>query len=235
MSTLARATDLIGRPVVTLDTAEDIAEVKDVVFSVGRWDVVGFTLRGRGTLASPNLGQLALEQIRAIGEDAIMIPSASAIGDQVEPLQEAMSDPREVLGNEVLTDAGRSIGTVADLILSLEAPHVDVAGYEVKTDDGRHALVPIPETFGVSGSALVVPAAVEDYVTHDMTGFGGAVEQFREHLRRGGPPPATGSSEREGAIVVPPRESDTGADAVDAPVAEPPDTSDDRIGTGGDA
>jgi uncharacterized protein YrrD len=182
MSYLERATELIGRPVVTMDTADDIAEIKDVVFHVGRWDVVGFTLRGRGALGDPDRGQLALESITAIGQHAIMITSDGVIAQHIGSLDQALEEPREVLGDEVLTDGGKRIGKVIDLVLQLEPNRVDVAGYEVETEDGKKVLVPIPETFGVSGDTLVVPAIVEQYITHDLTGFGGAVERFRAHL-----------------------------------------------------
>jgi uncharacterized protein YrrD len=194
MSYLERATELIGRPVVTMDTADDVAEIKDVVFHVGRWDVVGFTLRGRGALGDPDRGQLALESITAIGHHAIMITSDGVIAQHIGSLDQALKEPREVLGDEVLTDGGKRIGKVIDLVLQLEPSRVDVAGYEVETEDGKKVLVPIPETFGVSGDTLVVPAIVEQYITHDLTGFGGAVERFRAHLRdaEGGQRPSNG-------------------------------------------
>jgi uncharacterized protein YrrD len=187
MSVLQRATELIGRPVVTLDTADDVAEIKDIVFHSGRWDVIGFTLRGRGPLGEPDAGQIALESITAIGQHAVMIASDGVIARHIGALDRALEEPREVLGDEVITEAGRKIGTVSDLVLQLEPDRVDVAGYEVKTEDGKQVLVPIPDTFGVSGDTLVVPTSVEQYVTHDLTGFGGAVERFRAHLRERDP------------------------------------------------
>ena len=39
-----RAREIGGRPVVTLDAAEAVAEVKDVLFSHASTSVVGFTL-----------------------------------------------------------------------------------------------------------------------------------------------------------------------------------------------
>jgi hypothetical protein len=37
----------------------------------------------------------------------------------------------------------------------------------------------------VSGEALVVPAGAVDYVTSDLTGFGDAVDRYRQHLHGG--------------------------------------------------
>ena len=52
MSVLMRAREISGRPVVTLDAAEDVAEVKDVLFSYASTRVVGFTLNRRGARSS---------------------------------------------------------------------------------------------------------------------------------------------------------------------------------------
>jgi uncharacterized protein YrrD len=185
MSYLVRATELVGRPVVTLDRAEAVAEIKDVVFDAEQSDVLGFTLRGRGFLGTPNRGHLPLGAVRAIGRDAVMIETEAAIVEREAALEGASSDRRDVIGDEVLTDAGRRIGQVVDVILDTDGDRTDVVGYEVETEDRQRALVPIPETFAVSAANLVVPAAVEGFLAHDMTGFGGSVERFREHLRTG--------------------------------------------------
>ena len=37
----------------------------------------------------------------------------------------------------------------------------------------------------MSGEALIVPASAVDYLASDMTGFGEAVDRYREQLRGG--------------------------------------------------
>ncbi len=182
MSLVSRATDLIGRPVVTLDEAVDIAEVKDVIFDQARSDVRGFTLRGRGMLGSPHAGLLPIGNVAAIGPDSVMIDTAEAILERDESLERSSEDARDVIHDEVLTDAGRVIGRVVDLVIDLDGSAADVVGYEIETSDGRRALVPIPATFSASGERIVVPAAVERFVTDDLTGFGAAVERFRAEI-----------------------------------------------------
>ena len=48
MTALVRAGDLVGRPVVTINGGDDIAEVKDVVYDPEARRLVGFTLNKRG-------------------------------------------------------------------------------------------------------------------------------------------------------------------------------------------
>jgi uncharacterized protein YrrD len=174
-----RATSLIGRPVVTLDTATDIAEVKDVVFDPGQARVVGFTLRGRGALGAPSAGVLAAHGIVSIGRDAITVADATVVQGEAPDIEAARSDRRDVLGNEVLTESGSRIGTVVDLVLSVEGGQAEVAGYEVVAEDGTRALIPIPTPLAVSGKTLMVPDGTKRFVADDLTGFGAAIESFR--------------------------------------------------------
>jgi len=179
MSYIQRATELIGRPVVTLDHAIDVAEVKDVVFDSLKSDLIGFTLRGRGMLGSPHAGMLPIANMRSIGRDAIVIETDAAIVESVAELAEAEAAHQNVIGNAVITDEGRQVGEVRNLILRITGATADVAGYEVEAPDGTLALVPIPETFSVSGEMVIVPARVDQFITNDITGFGAALDRFR--------------------------------------------------------
>ena len=79
MTRLVRATEVIGLPVVTLDTAAAVGEVRDVLFDPARSRVVAFTVRGRGLLSPPLLGLLPGAAVAAIGPDAVMIATADAL------------------------------------------------------------------------------------------------------------------------------------------------------------
>jgi uncharacterized protein YrrD len=179
VSVVIRATGLIGRPVVTLDTATDVAEVKDVVFDPAQARVVGFTLRGRGALGAPSVGVLPTDGIVAIGRDAITIADATVVHGEAPDIEAARSDRRDVLGDEVLTESGSRIGTVVDLVLSVEGARAEVAGYEIVADDGTKSLIPIPTPLAVSGETLMVPDGTQHFVADDLTGFGAAIESFR--------------------------------------------------------
>lgn len=185
---LARATDLAKMPVVTVDDGEDVAEVRDVLYDADAGRLLGFTLNKRGFLAGRMKAVLPFAEVVAVGRDAVMIPSADALADKSEPLaQEAtQSAKRNVIGDDVLTDGGRKLGVVTDVVVELVRG--EIVGYQLKGDEalqghaGATLLIPIPHTLAVSGTALVVPAAVHDFIRDDLTGFGGAVADFRARL-----------------------------------------------------
>jgi sporulation protein YlmC with PRC-barrel domain len=118
----------------------------------------------------------------------VMVEGPTAVTEGGESLSKVVetSPERNVLGNDVLTDGGRRLGEVIDVVI--EVTSGDVVGYELRGDKelqahaGQPLLIPIPATLAVSGSVLMVPAAVEPYIRDDLSGFGAAVEEFRGEL-----------------------------------------------------
>lgn len=183
-----RAGEIIGRPVVTLDRADDIAEVKDIVFSHRDGYLVGFTLNKRGWLSGPLRKVLPWSRVHALGPDAVIVADADQL---VEPdaMEVAESDAEDVVGGRVITDAGRELGEVTDLVLEV-GDRARVVGYEIggravtEGPGGDQRYIPLPETFAVSHAALIVPASVAGFIRDDLSGFGSAVEDFRAQLER---------------------------------------------------
>lgn len=194
MSLLMRAREMTGRPVVSLDTAEALAEVKDVVIAHGAAEVVGFTLNKRGFLGSPLKEVLPWARVRALGRDAVMVDGAGALTGPDAAMEDAAaaSRDRDVVGATVMTDGGRALGTVVDVIVEIGGG-ADVVGFEVdgpaveRDRDAATLLIPIDDTLAVSGTTLMVPAATEGFVRDDLSGFGSAVADFRARLRESAP------------------------------------------------
>lgn len=188
MSLVMRAGEIAGRPVVTVDSGEDIAEVRDVVFSHDNGYLVGFTLNKRGWLAGPLKQALDWSGVHALGPDAVMIASRESLAASDAEIVSA-GDAEDVVGGRVITDNGRELGTVTDLVLAVDE-QARVVGYEIggpaveEGPGGDRRYIPLPETFAVSGSALLVPASVTGFIRDDLSGFGGAVEDFRAQLEQ---------------------------------------------------
>ena len=195
MSRLMRASEVTKRPVVTL-AGEDIAQIKDVVYSGAGGAVGGFTLAGRGLFAGPLKQALPWSSVMALGPDAVMIRDE----DVLEPIDAVVDRSAasggsggDVLGSQVLTDAGTELGTVVDVILEVAdqgGAQCDVVGYEVEASEalgtkGTHVFIPLPDTLAASGAHLLVPASAQDFVAHDLAGFGAAVDAFRRQLEGG--------------------------------------------------
>lgn len=191
---LMRTSEIAKRPVVTL-SGDDIAQIKDVVYSADGGAVGGFTLAGRGLFAGPLKQALAWDSILALGADAVMIRDLDAL----EPAQTMLGGLSSggstggggnVLGSQVLTDSGVDLGAVVDVVIQTSdepGGECDVVGYEIEASEalgskGTRVLIPLPDTLAASGEHLMVPASAKDFVSHDLAGFGAAVLAFRAQL-----------------------------------------------------
>lgn len=184
---LVQATAIAGLPVVGIDSGDALAEIKDVVYDPEQGRLLGFTLNKRGFLHGPMKTVLPFDEA-TVGRDAVMVASEEAVSHRPDDLSREATDSagRNVLGNEVLTEAGRRLGKVTDLIV--DAASGDVVGYELEGDPelqaraGSPLLMPIPDTLAVSGTVLLVPASAQAYIRDDLSGFGAAVDDFRAQL-----------------------------------------------------
>jgi uncharacterized protein YrrD len=192
---LMRASEVIKRPVVTM-RGEDIAQVKDIVYSAHGGAVGGFTLAGRGMFAGPMKLGLTWQAVAALGADAVMISDESALEATSVVFDAAASSGRaggDVLGSQVLTDSGVDLGKVVDVIIAVgdtTGGQCDVVGYEIEASEalgtkGTKLLIPLPDTIAASAEHLMVPASAKDFVSHDLAGFGAAVLAFRAQLESG--------------------------------------------------
>jgi uncharacterized protein YrrD len=180
---IVTASQINGLPVVTVRGGDAIAEVRDVIYSPEEGRLVGLTLNKRGFLAGRCREVLPAEAIHAIGTHAVMVADESSLvapEDAPHDVARPATD-RNVLGNDVLTEGGVSLGRVADLAL-LVGSSGEVVGYQIDKAGGGRGYIPLPVQLAISGAALVVPDITEEFVRDDLVGLGAAVDEFRAHL-----------------------------------------------------
>jgi len=183
MTLLMDATDVVGLPVVSIADGEDVAEVRDVIYDPAAGRVIGLTLNKRGFLSGRSKDVLTIDGVYAIGRHAVMVADSSALISTSEAPQDVATPPteRNVLGNDVLTEAGVSLGRVRDLVLVVGGDG-HVVGYQIDKAGGGSAYIPLPAQVAVSGAALVVPEATAEFVRDDLVGLGAAVDEFRDRI-----------------------------------------------------
>ncbi len=191
MAHLIRAGDLIGHPVVAIDSGEDVAEVRDVVYDAGKHRLVGFTLNKRGIFAGRLKDVLPATSISAIGADAVMIADESQITESEQPeALESPGDSASVIGNRVLSSQGTDLGEVVGVVLETGDDPIAV-GYEIDATDAAgdtkadRVFVPISAQMALSGDNLMLPEEATEFVRNDLAGFGAAVTEYRASLDQG--------------------------------------------------
>lgn len=171
MTRLVRASELMGLPVVTLDTAAALGEVRDVLFDPARSRVVALTVRGVGLLSPPLIGLLPIGAIASIGQEAVMVATDASLVREREGMATALEDQIEVLGKNVVNDAGAELGRVIDVILEVQGADAAVVGCEIEQDDEGRVILPLPSGAPLSSDALVVPASAQPHAANGLSGF----------------------------------------------------------------
>ncbi len=92
-------------------------QIKDVIYSSQTGELAGFTLNGRGLFSGPLRKTLPWENVHGLGPAAVMIRDESALADRKALQGETEGAGGAVLGSDVITQSGRKLGVVTDLIL----------------------------------------------------------------------------------------------------------------------
>lgn len=181
MTKLLRASTLIGRPVITLG-GESPLEVRDVLFDRTGGALLGFTLRKHGFLGGPVDRWLPWSAVHGMGPDAVVVAGDDVFGDRDAP-----GEGGDVLGDRVITEDGTDLGEVVEVIVSTGGG-AEVVGFEIepteacRTEGSESVFIPLPDTIAMSGENVIVPDAARDFIGDDLTGFGSAVDDFRDRL-----------------------------------------------------
>ena len=85
--------------------------------------------------------------------------------------EEAAPDHKgDVLSDQVITESGRSLGTVRDVVI-VGGSTPRVVAFEVSGGSVGEGLVPVGAESALSGSALIVPDTYEQRIRTDLTGL----------------------------------------------------------------
>lgn len=163
--------DLIGRPIVDGSTGNDLAEVKDVMFDTSRGTISGFTLRKRGFLGRRMKVVLPIGEVAGVGTHAVMVESSEALMHPDDAPDDVVPDHgADVLRDQVITESGRILGVVSDVVIvGGAAPRV--VAFQVAGGPVGDGLVPLRAHTAVSGSALIVPDDYGQRIRSDLTGL----------------------------------------------------------------
>lgn len=126
---------------------------------------------------------LALADVVAVGTDAVMIVGEDVLvtADDAPPDMETAAKA-DVLRDEVITESGRKLGIVRDVII-LGGVEPRVVGFEV--DDGPigRGLIPLAAATAMSASALIVPDSFEARMRQDLMGLAAELSLIEQTLR----------------------------------------------------
>lgn len=183
---MLKGTDLLGRLVVSYDTGERVARVKDLIFDQDSDRLLGFLVDEGGWLHSARV--IPFENVRAIGVSAVVIPSRSSIvkASETPRIQQLIKRDNILKGTRIMTVNGRDLGTMVDLYFDEQTGKVE--GYEASGGlfadaySGR-SFVPAPQTLKIGEDIAFVPDATANLMEEQVGGIKGAMQAAGDKIQ----------------------------------------------------
>jgi sporulation protein YlmC with PRC-barrel domain len=117
---MIRATELGGRAVIDMDAAEKLGKIEKVILDPDARRVAGFVVaHGASLLNEGTRITLPASAVHAIGPDAVTVRRDPQMVDE-EPRLEVLPRVSDVVGRKVVTETGRLLGTVNDVLIDDE-------------------------------------------------------------------------------------------------------------------
>lgn len=178
---MRKGTEVIGLPVLTFDTGETIAEVKEVLFDPEGNRVLGILLEGDGWLRETRA--IPFSRIKSIGPDVVIADSAAAMvgADSNEEIARAVRTDRIVRGARAFTENGQDLGEIREVIFD-ERTGV-VSGYVMSggifADRFRNKpVMPAPERVRLGKRVIYVPDETATRMAQEANQADGTTERW---------------------------------------------------------
>lgn len=157
-----KANDVIGLPVLNLESGHECGIVRDVLFDED-WTFQGLLVEVKALFRKSRF--VASDEIHAIGEDYVVLANEEVMlpAQDVENYHGVKTGPVTMIGKPVITSNGQRLGQVEDIYFQTEFG--EIVGYEISDGiisdilDGRKAVKHVIST-KIGEDALILPLTV---------------------------------------------------------------------------
>jgi uncharacterized protein YrrD len=183
-----RAREIIGLPVVTYNRGSKIYDVEDLLLDPDRRQVLALLVEEKAIFHAARA--VPFGRINAIGPDAVIVPDGKAVIDvDRDQLLKSLYNDRTVRNLRVITDDGRKLGTVEDMLI--DAKTGEIRGYYVtlgmmRTMGQGTRWLPVESVLSMGQRVLFVSPTVADDFTAQSGGWTGALDQAGDTVRSAG-------------------------------------------------
>ncbi|WP_425148155.1 PRC-barrel domain-containing protein [Deinococcus sp.] len=170
---MLKGKELIGRKIVTLDGADQVDSVHDLIFDEQGNRVMALLIDEGGWFHAAKV--LLYSSVRSVGEDAVMIDDISEVisANDDSTVSAAMHSKVGLIGLNLITSDGKELGRISDVFF--DELSGQVVGYEATgglfsdLSSGR-TFVPAPESITIGAQAAIVPPALAQAMQEQEAG-----------------------------------------------------------------
>ncbi len=161
---MIKATELLGRHVVTTAEGTRIAKVHDLIFDYDANELAALLIDEGGWFRAAQV--VPYSAVRSLGEEVVMVESDAAVinASDNERIKTLLEGQQKILvGLKLLTTDGRDLGRIADVYI--DPLSGQVLGYEATgglfadLSSGR-TFVPAPHSIQIGTDAAIVPPSI---------------------------------------------------------------------------
>ncbi|QXM05972.1 PRC-barrel domain-containing protein [Crassaminicella indica] len=167
---MKRGCDIIGLPVISLDDGCKIFEVKDIIYCNKTFKVTAFLIDEGGYFHEPRV--VSFENIKNIGKNAVTIQNDKSIKYVKNPINK-LNSREKLLGLEVITNDGKNIGTVQDIMMETENGRllglILTEGLFDDLVEGR-SILPFLKSLNIYNDTIIITSSISDSI---LQGTGG--------------------------------------------------------------
>jgi uncharacterized protein YrrD len=183
---MRKGKDIVGKPVIAYDSGEQVDLIIDLIFDQDENRLLGFLIDEGGWFSDAKV--LPLDLVKAIGIDAVIIPSKDviAVSSQYPAIHRILERNNILNGTRIMTTDGRDLGTLVDFYFDQMTGVVE--GYEASgglfadTYSGR-SFVPAPHTLKIGEDVAFVPAETADLMEEQVGGLKAAIQNAGEKIQ----------------------------------------------------
>ena len=183
---MRKGKDIIGKSVISYNSGEKIATIKDLIFDQNENCLLGFLIDEGGWFSSAKI--LPLYSVTAIGVDAIIVPSREAIApsNDYANIHRILENDNILNGTRIMTTDGRDLGKLIDLYFDERTGIVE--GYEASGGmfadaySGR-SFVPAPQALKIGEDVAFVPVETVDLMEEQVGGLKAALQNANDKIQ----------------------------------------------------
>lgn len=184
---MRKGKDFIGKTIVAYDSGKKINTIKDLIFDQSDNSLLGFLIEEGGWFSDPKV--LPLARVRALGNDAAIVPSRSAISSARDypNIQKILEHNNILNGTRIMTTDGRDLGKLVDFYFDEHTGTIE--GYE--TSGGLFAdaysgrsFVPAFQTLKIGEDVAFVPAETIALMEEQVGGLKAAMQTASERFQQ---------------------------------------------------
>lgn len=183
-----KATNIMGLSVYSLKDGRKIETVSDVIYDPRENKIEALLIDKGGWFSEAKV--IMFEDIKGVGEDAVIVESESVVKKAEDVKKEVASiakDGKELTGSRIITENGKDLGAVSDLLVDPKTGQVEefeVSQGTFQNLSGGKKRVKISDIITIGEDATIVKGYAKDMFEEQEKeqGLKGAITKGRDTL-----------------------------------------------------